>query len=63
MANTISLLVVSNVVNLNLNFVLFEGDAKVVIDALSSNYSWEVATIFAALLLCGQNDFAHSIAL
>ena len=34
-----TLLAVSIVAKLNLNFVLFEGDAKVVIDALNSNSS------------------------
>ena len=61
-----------------MNFVLFEGDAKVVIDALNFNSSpsWEVAATFANIHVLlssfssfyflfgpyGQNGLAHSIA-
>ena len=75
-ANT-ALLAILTAAKLNMNFVLFEGDAKVVIDALNFNSSpsWEVAATFANIHVLlssfssfyflfgpyGQNGLAHSI--
>jgi hypothetical protein len=76
-ANT-ALSAISTATKLNMNFLLFEGDAKVVIDALNFNSSpsWEVAATFANIHVLlssfssfyflfgpyGQNCLAHSIA-